>query len=63
MRFWRRDGKCQVVRSLPDYGVASIHTGQFTVRRTREGVRYENVWESSFSPGDLDGAAGGAPPR
>ena len=62
LQFWRRDGKCYAVRPLPDYGVASIRTGQFTARRTREGVRYEHVWAGSFSPGDLDGS-GGAPPR
>jgi len=50
-RFWRRDGKCYAVRALPDYGVASIRTGQFTRRRTREGVRYDDVWAGSFSPG------------
>ena len=43
VHFWRRDGKCYAVRPLPDYGVAGIHTGQFTVYRTREGARYENV--------------------
>ena len=61
--FWRRDGKCYAVRPLPDYGVSGIRTGQFTESRTREGVRYENVWAGSFSPSDLDGAGGGAPPR
>ena len=61
-QFWRRGGKCYAVRSLPDYGVATIRTGQFTARRTREGVRYEHVWAGSFSPGDLDGS-GGEPPR
>ncbi len=50
MQFWRRDGKCYVVRPLPDYDVASIRTGQFTERRTREGVRYDDVWAGSFSP-------------
>ena len=50
-RFWRRDGKCYAVRALPDYGIASIRTGQFTRRRTREGVRYDDVWAGSFSPG------------
>ena len=64
LHFWRRDGKCYAVRSLPDYGIASIHTGQFHSRRDEEGIRrYEHVWAGSFSPGDLDGAAGGAPPR
>ena len=64
VQFWRRDGKCYAVRSLPDYGIASIHTGQFHSRRDEEGIRrYEHVWAGSFSPGDLDGAAGGAPPR
>ena len=63
LRFWRRDGKCYAVRPLPDYGIASIHTGQFRSYRTREGVRDEHVWAGSFSPGDLDGAGGGAPPR
>ena len=63
MRFWRRDGKCYVVRPLPDYGVAGVRTGQFTIHRTREGVRYEHVWAGSFSPDDFDGAAAGAPPR
>ena len=47
-RFWRRDGKCYAVRSLPDYGIASIRTGQFVARR--EG--YEQVWAGSFSPSD-----------
>ena len=62
--FWRRDGKCYAVRSLPDYGIASIHTGQFHTRRDEEGIRrYENVWAGSFSPDDLDGPGGGAPPR
>ncbi len=62
--FWRRNGKCYAVRSLPDYGIASIHTGQFHTRRDEEGIRrYENVWAGSFSPGDLDGPGGGAPPR
>ena len=62
--FWRRDGKCYAVRSLPDYGIASIHTGQFHTRWDEEGIRrYENVWAGSFSPGDLDGPGGGAPPR
>ena len=61
--FWRRAGKCYAVRPLPAYGVAGIRTGQFTARRTREGVRYEHVWEGSFSPDDFDGAVGGAPPR
>ena len=62
LHFWRRDGQCYAVRPLPDYGIASIRTGQFKRRRTREG-RYENVWEGSFSPGALDGAVGGEPPR
>ena len=60
-RFWRRDGKCYAVRSLPDYGIASIRTGQFTQRRTREGVRYDEVWAGSFSPGGHDGAVRGGP--
>ena len=63
-QFWRRDGKCYAVRPLPDYSVAGIRTGQFTtVRRTREGARYEHVWTGSFSPDGHDGAVGGAPPR
>ena len=45
---------------LPDYGIAGIRTGQFTMRRTREGVRYDHVWAGSFSPGEHDG---GAAPR
>ncbi len=48
LHFWRRDGKCYAVRSLPDYGIASIRTGQFVGRR--EG--YEQVWAGSFSPSD-----------
>ena len=48
LHFWRRDGKCYAVRSLPDYGIASIRTGQFVARR--EG--YEQVWAGSFSPSD-----------
>ena len=63
LHFWQRDGKCYAVRPLPDYGIASIRTGQFRRRRTREGVRYENVWAGSFSPGDLAGAGGGEPSR
>ena len=61
VQFRRRDGECYAVRFLPDYGIASIRTGQFTMRRTREGVRYEPVWAGSFSPGDHDGA-GAVPP-
>ena len=63
LHFRRRDGECYAVRPLPDYSIAGIHTGQFRERRTREGVRYDNVWAGSFSPGDLDGAGGGEPPR
>ena len=61
--FWRRDGKCYAVRPLPDYGIASIRTGQFRKRRTREGIRYGHVWAGSFSPSDHDGSGGDAPPR
>ena len=63
LHFWQRDGKCYAVRPLPDYDITSIHTGQFRMHRTREGVRYDHVWEGSFSPGDYDGAGGGAQPR
>ena len=63
LQFRRRDGKCYAVRFLPDYDIANIHTGQFRRRRTREGVQYDHVWAGSFSPGDLDGAVGGEPPR
>ena len=54
LHFWRRDGKCYAVRPLPDYGIAGIRTGQFTMRRTREGFRPEPVWAGSFSPGEHD---------
>ena len=57
LHFWRGDGKCYAVRPLPDYGIAGIRTGQFTLntrRRTREGVRYDDVWAGSFSPGEHD---------
>ena len=57
------DRKCLVTVRLPEYAVEHVRTGQFRMRRTREGVRYENVWAGSFSPGDLDGAVGGEPPR
>ena len=52
VQFWRRDGKCYFVRPLPEYDIASIRTGQFTERRTRQGVRYDDVWAGSFSPGE-----------
>ena len=54
LHFWRGDGKCYAVRPLPDYGIAGIRTGQFTMRRTREGFRPEPVWAGSFSPGEHD---------
>ena len=60
LQFRRRDGKCYAVRFLPDYGIASIHTGQFRRRRKGEGIRYDNIWAGSFSPGDHNGAGGGA---
>ena len=51
-QFWRRDGKCYALRPLPDYGVASIRTGQFHGRRDKGGdIRFDHVWEGSFSPG------------
>ena len=61
--FWRRDGQCYAVRPLPDYGIASIHTGQFRSRRARGGTRYDHVWAGSFSPDNHDGADGGEPSR
>ena len=57
------DGKCLDTVRLPGYAVDHVRTGQFTMHRTKEGNRYDNVWAGSFSPGDLDGAVGGASPR
>ena len=59
LHFWRGDGKCYAVRPLPDYGIAGIRTGQFTLNTRRpdegrEGVRYDDVWAGSFSPGEHD---------
>ena len=50
MWFWQAGGSCYAVRRLPDYPIASIHTGQFT-RRAAPGraVAYQNVWELRFS--------------
>ena len=44
-----RGGPCIAVRALPDYPIASIHTGQFT--RVRGGQ--ETIWEGAF---DREGA-------
>ncbi len=57
------DGKCLNTVRLPGYAVDHVRTGQFTMHRTKEGNRYDNVWAGSFSPGELDGAGVGGPPR
>ena len=44
-----RGGPCIAVRRLPDYPIASIHTGQFQ----QVGVSRETIWEGAF---DRDGA-------
>ena len=56
LHFWRGDGKCYAVRPLPDYGIAGIRTGQFTMRPDQDqgGGRYDHVWAGSFSPGEHD---------
>ena len=57
------DRKCLATVQLPEYAVDHVRTGQFTRRGTGEDIRYDNVWTGSFSPDDLDGAGGVAPPR
>ena len=58
------DEKCLATVRLPEYAVDHVRTGQFHTRRDEEGIRrYDTVWAVSFSPGDLDGSDGGAPPR
>ena len=57
------DRKCLATVRLPEYAVDHVRTGQFTRRGTGEDIRYDNVWTGSFSPDDLDGAGGVAPPR
>ena len=57
------DRKCLATVRLPEYAVDHVRTGQFTRRGTGKTSGYDNVWTGSFSPDDLDGAGGGAPPR
>ena len=47
--YWYAGGECYVVRRLPAYRIAEIHTGQFV---TYKGSNYETIWEGRFSPAD-----------
>ena len=52
---WRKDGECYILCRLPDYGIARVHTGWATKRRTGEGPRYDLIWEGGFSPDQATG--------
>ena len=47
---WRRDGMCVVLRNLPDWEIASLITGQFTVRKMDGEDVFEALWEETFEP-------------
>ena len=49
-RGWRRDGMCIALRNLPSWEIASLTTGQFTVREMDGEDVFETLWEGTFEP-------------
>ena len=49
-RGWRRDGMCIALRNLPGWEIASLTTGQFTVREVDGEDVFETLWEETFEP-------------
>lgn len=47
---WRRDGMCIALRNLPGWEIASLTTGQFTVREMDGEEAFETLWEETFEP-------------
>ena len=43
--FWRQGERCYALRRLPDFAIASVHTGQFNRRKTPSGAGLEGYYE------------------